>query len=161
MKRLLPLFLTLLLIPSLIGCDSGSDDDDGGNNPSNAGTLTATADGSSFQSELVTATFQSGVFNVAAITNADGSDGATQRQIILTVPNAATGTFDVSPFMGIIVTYADADLTNPANAYTGISGQIVIDELSDSGAAGSFSFTATNNDGDTVEVTNGQFDVTL
>lgn len=161
MKRVLPLLFTLLLIPALIGCDSGSDDDDGGNNPNNAGTLTATADGSSFQSELVTVTFQSGVLSIAGITNADGSDGSTQRQIILTIPNAATGTFGVSPFMGVIATYADADLTNPANAYAGTSGQIVIDALSDSSAEGSFSFTATNNGGDTVEISNGQFDVTF
>lgn len=167
LKRLTLLAFVAVLVPALTGCDS-NDDDDGGNNPNNAGTLTATADGSNFESEFVTFTFESGVLAVSGVTNIDGSSGSTQRQILITVPNAAAGTFNLGPgSTGLQAIYVSAQSTDPSeiamNTYTANfllgSGQIVINEVSSSGASGTFSFTGANTSGTTVEITSGQFDV--
>ncbi len=173
LKRFFLFGFLALLVPTMTACDSEGDGDGNGNGGGGGnngnGTLTATADGSSFQSELVVFTFESGVLAISGITNADGSDGSTQRQILLTVPNAAVGTFNIGPSSaGTQAIYVNAQSTDPTeiamNTYTANfilgSGQIVINELSASGASGTFSFTGANTSGGTAQVTNGQFDVT-
>jgi hypothetical protein len=66
----------------------------------------------------------------------------------------------VAIISGVTATYAEGSLAG-ADAWVGQSGSITIDELTDTGASGSFSFQARNNSGDTVSVTDGSFDVTF
>jgi hypothetical protein len=149
--------LVVALLP-LAGCDSNG----GGNsnNPNNAGTLTATINGSdSFSANLVQASSQGGVLAIGGIVNT-GSGGAVQTQINLTVPNAGTGTFNVG-IGGAVAIYFDGDGTDPNDAYASLNGTIVIDTFDSNGASGTFAFDGRNNAGAEVSVTDGEFDVTF
>lgn len=158
--RRLPLFLLLGLLP-LAACDSA---ETGGAaceaaGLSATGSLTARAGGESFTAACVSGSFSNGVLSLAGLENLDGSAGATQRQINLMIPGASTGTRTIT--VGL-ATYADVDLANPAaGMYTATTGTITIDEVSASGASGSFSFSARNNGGQTVQVSGGEFDITF
>lgn len=125
--------------------------------------LTATAAGNAFRSACVSGQFTSGTLAIAGLDNIDGSAGATQRQININVPSTSVGTVNVSATgLGAIVSYADVDLANPAaGTYAGISGSVTIDALSATGAEGSFTYTARNNGAQTVDATNGSFDITF
>lgn len=98
---------------------------------------------------------------LAGLTNIDGSAGASQRQINLTVIGSTPGEYAIGG-VGAIATYADIDLANPAQGtYAGISGSVTLDAASATGASGSFSFQARNNAGQTVQVSGGEFDITF
>lgn len=151
--RILPVLLALFLV--VAGCDSNDDGDDGGNgNPFGNGTMEATVDGNSFDAAVVVGIFQSGVVSVTG--NLGATNPGSQEQISITVPNAAEGTFQVSPISGISAIYATGNLTG-ADGWVGVSGSITIDNLSDEGVSGTFSFTGQNNAQETISVTNGEF----
>ena len=159
MHRLLPA-LALLLV--LAGCSSGSGTDDAACAAAGAtasGTLAATAGGEAFSAACIQAQRSGPALSLVGIVNLDGSAGATQRQISITVPSAGMGTFQ-APF-GAILTYADVDLANPTEGtYAAISGSVTVDVLTDSHAEGSFAFTGRASEGGpTVQVTGGTFDV--
>lgn len=159
----------LLLLALLVatGCDST---DDAGGTTCVSGSMTATPDGAAFAAECVTFQSASGVLTLAGLTNPDGDDGATQRQILLVVPGAAEGS--VSAPIGFTGTYTDAELTGSSQVggttTAGLSGTLMLETLTDDRAAGSFSFSgqelslSTNMPtGRTVAVTSGTFDIRL
>ena len=160
------------------GCDSTDDAAVApGGNACVSGSMTATADGSAFAAECVSFQINSGVLSVVGITNVDGSDGATQRQIQLTVPGASVGT--ASAPIGFTAVYSDAELSGGAQVSgtttAGLSGSIELTALTDDRAAGTFSFSGSEFEisagagtpgsgtptGRTVSVTGGTFDVEL
>ena len=162
-STLYALLLAFVALP-LAGCDSSSDDDDGGDNttcPNAAsGTFTAQAGGTSFDAVCIQADFNSGVFFIAGIVNL-GDDGASQRQINISVPSANTGQRQLGLISGITVTYADVSASGQ-DVFVATSGTLNITALSDSGASGTFSFEGVNQSTNaTISVTNGSFDVTF
>ena len=160
MHRLLP---ALALLLALAGCSSGSGTDDAACAAAGAtarGTLSATAAGEAFSAACIQAQRSGPALSIVGIANPDGSAGATQRQISVSITNAATGTFE-APFGGAVLTYADVDLANPTEGvYAAISGSVTVDVLTDDHVEGSFAFTGRASDGETtVQVTGGTFDV--
>lgn len=157
-NRLITVFTVLLLI--LVGCDSndngGGGDDN--NNGSFGGSMSATVDGESFSAQLVDGVFVSGILTVTG--NLGTSAGASQKQLNITIQNAAEGTHQLAITSGITATYSEGDLSG-AESWIGQSGTISIDELSATRAQGTFEFEARNNAGDVVSVTNGMFDAEL
>lgn len=168
---------TALLAAALLvtGCDSNSVSS-GGNDTCVSGSLTATADGAAFAAECVTFSLDSGVLSLGALVNADGGDGATQRQITLSVPGAAEGT--ASAPAGFVGTYTDGALSGSqfsGTSTTGLSGTLTLETLTDSRAVGTFSFSGSEFElsataggagsgtptGRTVAVTDGTFDIRL
>ena len=159
------LLLVLLALP-LAACDSGG----GGSAAcaaagiSSTGTLTATAGGDAFEAVCVSGQVSGGSLSVVGLANL-GEAGATQRQINITVPNAAVGTARISATgSGAIVTYAALDASNPTDPsglYTATSGSVTVEALSTTAARGTFSFTGRNNDGGQIQVSEGSFDVTF
>ncbi len=162
MRRPLTLLFALALLPAAAGCDSG---EPGGPNGGACadGSMTATANGQAFTAECVQIDISNGLLTIAGITNFDGSDGPTQRQINIGGAQAQVGT--QAP---ITATYAEIDLNDPQAALTCSASPIpgagsvtlTIDAIGDDSAKGSFSFTALcPNNGSSVTVTSGQFDI--
>jgi len=163
MKRLFTLLFALVLIPALVGCDSGSDDDDsnGGGGSGGSSVITATVDGDALTFDSASATNDGSVFQATGIRN-NNTDQLTVR-----VNNPEAGTFSVAPTdtrVGII--YREGTTPYQADGVTalsGASGTVTISEISDSGARGTFTGTLVNvsNPQQTISVTNGEFDVTF
>lgn len=173
--RLLAHAALLASVLLLTACDSNGGSSGDGNTCVD-GSLTATAGGSAFASECVSFMLSSGVLSLGALANLDGSDGSTQRQILLVVPNAAEGT-TASP-IGFIGTYTDGELDGSqfsGFSTTGLSGSLTLTTLTDSRAVGTFSFSGPELEiqatagsagtstptGRTVSVTGGSFDIRL
>lgn len=154
--RLLPILMALFLV--VAGCDSNDDGGDGDDNqnPFGNGSMEATVDGNSFDAALVIGIFQNGIVSVTG--NLGATQAATQEQINLTIPNASEGSFQVNPISGVSAVYATGSLTG-ADGWVGMSGTITIDNLSDNGVSGTFSFTGQNNAQQTISVTGGEFSV--
>jgi len=151
-RRLPLLALALAALPLLTAACGG---DNGG--PSNdAGTMTATIDGSPFAGDLdVQAFFVNGTLTVS------GMDQVSRR-ITLAVPSAAAGTFAMGPNQVTSATLylgAFAWITNSA----GMSGSVTITALTAHQASGTFQFTAKATDPNVANqirtVTAGTFDV--
>lgn len=160
------LALLLALSLALVACDST--DDAGGEacaalGLTSTGSMTATAPGGSFRAACVTGQATGNSIALGGLENVDGSAGATQRQINISVFGASPGDYAVGGAgLGAVVTYADVDLANPAaGTFAGTSGTVTVDEASPTGASGSFSFQARNNAGQTVTVSGGSFEITF
>ena len=156
---------TILLIALLavaVGCDNGTTDDDDDLECRDGAVLTAQIGSFPFNPVCVVLTIDAGNLSIAGLTNIDGSDGSQQHQINITLPGATEGTF---PALQAMMTYAQGD--DPANLFmtVGISGQLVISELSAERVRGTFSFSGPESDGqgqqtgNTVNVTNGSFNI--
>ena len=158
----------------LAGCDPA---DPGRGQDCATGTLTATAAGSAYAADCVVLSFSNGGASLTALTNIDGSDGSTQRQIVITIPNAAEGTYR-APFEAIPV-YVDGAFDGgrqvSGTITTGTSGTVTVSSVTDSSIEGTFSFSGPETEfatstgqpgsstptGRTVQVTGGSFDVRL
>lgn len=151
--RLIPV---LLLAFTLSACDSSDSGNDGG--LEDGGTLSATVGGASFNATTVVTTYQSGVLAIGA--NLGATQAGQQEQINITVNGAAAGTFSFG-IGGAIGVYSKAESLTNINAYTALSGSLTISEMDDDGAKGTFSFQGRDNDANTIQVSNGQFDVTF
>lgn len=148
--------VTLTLITFLVA--SCSKDDSSTSPTASGGSMTASIDGSSWSSSMITqATVQGGVLAVA------GQDGSV-RQIQLRVINfAGQGTYAIGSgnmHLATVVTGTTANEMFTANMIAG-SGSIVITESTASRVKGTFTFTARNTAGGTKSVTNGNFDVPI
>ena len=141
-----------------------------------SGSMTATADGQAFAAECVTFTLDDGVLGLGGLTNPDGDDGPSQRQITLVAQGASTGA--ASAPVGFIGTYTDGTLDGAqfsGTSTTSLSGTLTLETLTDSRAAGTFTFSGSEFElsasaggqgsgtptGRTVSVTGGTFDIRL
>ncbi len=157
-------FVCLAMVFASCSSDDDNNDGDGGNggnggNGTSTGTLTATVDGASFTSDPAFTQIQ--ILNgVLAITGPKA-----QETIQFNVTSFdGTGTYAVSP-----TTVASYGITNDPNdpinstvVYIAISdGQLEITEDTGSNMKGTFSFVGVNveDPSDTVNVTNGAFDI--
>lgn len=148
--------LVALFALTLTACDSGGSDD-GGSGLDSAGTLKATVGGNSFDAVLVVTTFQSGVLSVTG--NLGATQAGSNEQLSITLPNASTGShsFGIGGAIGVWATGSLSAL----DGYTALSGTLNITTLSSDRAVGTFSFSGQNNNGDQIQVSNGEFDVKL
>ncbi|MDT0556126.1 DUF6252 family protein [Patiriisocius hiemis] len=159
MKTIKKLTFLFFISLAIIACKS---DDDGGDNPSNGeGSLTATVDGNSFESDPSLTQIQilnNG--NVVAITGPKA-----QETIQFNINGySGVGTYNMSPSnvasYGIVTDPNDPQ--GSAVAYVSISdGELNISEDTGSNMKGTFSFVGTNAEdpSDTVTVTNGAFNI--
>jgi hypothetical protein len=161
--RRLPLLLLLTGLLSLcIGCDSEGDD----GTDLQEGTLIATIDGASFTSTVATAVrvpFGNGQ-EVLTITATGQELPPTTIQVSLAGFTDDTSTYSVtadgsSALVGIPT---DMGTSTGYSANTaGGSGSVTIDAVTDETVEGTFRFTAVADDGTTVDVTDGTFNLRL
>ena len=153
-----PALLLCLLLP-LAACDSADDSAavECDAEYTATGALSGAVDGDPFDADCLAASVEFGVLSVAALEPPD-ADGPNSRQISLIVLGARVGANRLS-----VAVLADVDLDDPdtaaAGTYTSTDAAVTLDALSADGASGTFSFTARNNAGQTVRVSDGAFDV--
>ncbi len=148
------LFLGILLAIGvlLVSCKK---DDDGGSPANSSGSISLVVDGSSWSATLaVQGVNSNGVINVT------GSDSNAEQAGVTLVGVTETGTYTISMGSPHQLRWTEGlgqDQTYVASGVVG-SGTITITELSDSKVKGTFSFTGYNTDGNTKEITDGQFE---
>lgn len=158
--RFATLFL-IALMATAIGCDGTTEEDDDQDCRDGA-TLTAQIGSYNFNAVCVVLILDSGNLGIAALTNIDGSIGSEQHQININLAGANEGTY---PVPMAIMTYAQGDDPNNLFMTFGISGQLVIQELSAERVQGTFNFSGPEFDGqgeetgNTVTVASGQFNI--
>lgn len=107
--------------------------------------MTATVDGQSFTAECVVIDISNNTLTITGITNFDGSDGPTQRQINIGGVNAQPGA--QTP---LTATYSEADASDPtgglncsvSSVIPGANSTINVNAIDGSSASGTFSFEA-------------------
>ncbi|MBO6879090.1 MAG: hypothetical protein JJ870_00790 [Winogradskyella sp.] len=161
--------MTVSLV-ALTSCKS--DDDGGGGGDAPSGTLTASVDGTNFQSLDISssATVANNGQNLIIIaSNSDGNAFA-----ITIIGYSGPGTYPLgggaNTFNSASYTETDVDINNPQNSTTEIwqapyddtqVGEINISEETDSKVIGTFNFSGKNVNGDqsVKNITNGSFDL--
>ena len=131
------------------------------------GSMTAKVDGEGWGASTLSANNAGGALVIVG-SQIDASGGET-KQISITVLNASVEEFElggVNSATGTVITYAEGASAASLKTYSSISGTIKIDELTSTGAKGSFTTTvehnqAGQNDGTKHEITEGSFDVTF
>ncbi|RMD96782.1 MAG: hypothetical protein D6812_16455 [Deltaproteobacteria bacterium] len=153
------------------GC--GGDDDEtssagsgNGNGEANvaSGLFSALVSGNSFDAtgdnDSIQGTYDSNLLAVSGFDFEYGPQGAT----IMLAVNGVTGpgTYTIEAFTSIPLQFTEGT-TVYSTAMPGSSGTITVSSVSETGAKGTFEFTAfnTNNDNTSVDVTDGVFDVTF
>ncbi len=150
------LFVAIFAL-TLTACDSGGDGDGGDSGLDSAGTLKATVAGQSFDAVLVVTTWQNGVLSITGNLGATQAGSNEQLSITLNAASVGSHSFGIGGAIGV---WATGSLT-ALDGYTALSGTLNITTLSNNRAVGTFSFTGRNNNGDQIQVSNGEFDVEL
>ncbi len=149
MKTIFLLCLSVLCSVVFTGCSS--DDDSGTNNNNNSnGSVTAKVNGTSWGATTVQATWTSNVLGIGGAQIIGGEN----QQINISGMIPATGTYQLTGFSGVIATYAKGSGTS-VQTFTAMSGTLKVDQLSSSGAKGTFNFQTTGGN----SITEGSFDV--
>lgn len=152
MKQVLLLCLVVLCSAAFTGCSDDSDDDN--NNPTNPGnsngSISAKVNGESWSATTVQGTWTNNVLGLGGAQ----IQGAENRQINIAGMVASTGTYQLGGFSGITATYSIGSGSS-VESHIGMSGTLKVDQLSSSGAKGTFNFST--NDG--FSITEGSFDV--
>lgn len=169
LRRFSFLFLTLLMSLSLamfiVGCDDDDDGDDNGGNGGNGngevqeGTMIADINGESWSSttETTSAMLLEGYLSMAGA-NSNGSWTIGVGIEGTEIGNAYTVGLNHATNISVTNSNGKSFTTN----HTDATGEVIIDEITDSYAKGTFHCTAYNIDDDSsVSVTNGEFYVTL
>jgi hypothetical protein len=155
------------------GFTSCSDDDGGSSGSASAGTVKATIDGQSYQSDemLTSANYvESGLALNITANNMNGQN----LTFVVNGFDRSTGTFEIGGdnLIAIVATYTEVDTSNISNPTTeswvapfddtSVRGTISFSTVTDTTIEGTFEFTAKNNAAnldDTIEVTNGSFNL--
>jgi len=157
MKTLQNVILGFVLISAIVISGCNKDNDDNPTTPSN-GSLTLKHGGSAWSASMsVQAVNTNGVLNIT------GSDSkANQAAVTIFQPNGA-GTYTIGTLSNPGNSGRWTQGINQTDTYTASSvlgtGEITITELTATKAKGSFYFTAYNTEQNTVQVTEGKFDV--
>lgn len=169
MKKLKQQAIVLATIAFTVLVSCSSSDNTGDSGKATEGTITATIDGAQFTSLEMT-TF-------ASVVNAGGQStlvvqGNTSSQALHFTINGyeGSGTYQISDSNVFInASYVEPNINDPQNSQTwsapfqnsGIAGEIVVSEETDTIIKGTFSFTCKNPNDDSVkEITDGSFNVT-
>lgn len=171
LHKLMYLFAAILLITAT----SCKTDDDGGNGGDAAsGTLIATVDGDSYESEPTgtSATRVNAGGTTTIVLNANSTAAGSNRVFAITMNGIdAEGTYDIGGGANISINalYIEANATNANDAETQtwqapfddtVAGEMNIAEITDSKIRGTFSFTGQNaEDQSTRTVTDGSFNI--
>lgn len=151
---LLSLLFAALLLST--GCDSGGDDDGSGD----PGTFVAKIDGTDFQALTAVPVFAaSGVGGQPQLTITAASQTLTTFNITL-IPFDGEGSYGFG--QGSIAQVGVSSGGTQGKGYLASKagdGSIEITERTDAGVAGTFSFTARNDDGTSVQITDGRFNL--
>ena len=160
MQRILTILTAFAFIVLLAGC---SDDPASGNTNTSHGAMTAKVDGTAWDADNVTqATWENGVlgFGGAQI------NGGNNKQIIITGLVAEPGNYAIGGITGLQGNFSDGSGTS-IRTFVATSGTLVVEELSESGAKGTFSFQAKEQNiggssgNETRSITDGTFDITF
>lgn len=160
MQRILTILTVFVFITLFIGC---SDDPASGNTNTSHGSMSAKVDGTAWDADNVTqATWANGVlgFGGAQI------NGGNNKQIIITGLVAEPGEYAIGGITGLQGNYSDGSGSS-IRTFTATSGTLVVQELSESGAKGTFSFEAKEQNiggssgNETRSITNGSFNITF
>ncbi|MAZ73445.1 MAG: hypothetical protein CMC70_09900 [Flavobacteriaceae bacterium] len=153
--------LILLMSLTVVACKK---DDDGGDDPqAGEGTLTAKVDGANYTATLGVTALLSGSGDNQAFAISGGTADSENLQIIITGFDGA-GTYDISLLnIGTYSYLPDPSNPDPSTVviYTASSGELNLSSFDGNTAQGTFNFSAANlnNPSDTVEVTNGEFNI--
>ncbi|MCB0711093.1 MAG: hypothetical protein KDD67_02050 [Ignavibacteriae bacterium] len=131
------------------------------------GSMTAKVDGDAWGATSLSAQNVAG--NLIIVGSQIDIAGGETKQINMTVSNAAVGEYQlggINSATGRTITYAEGASVASLKSYSSISGTIKIDELTSTGAKGSFTTTVEHNqsgqnDGTKHEITEGKFNVTF
>ncbi len=148
MKTIFLLGLSILCAVVFTGCSS--DDNGTDNNNNSNGSVTAKVNGTSWSATTVQATWTSNVLGIGGAQIIGGEN----QQINISGMVAATGTYQLNGFSGVIATYGKGSGTS-VEPFAAQSGTLKVDELSSSGAKGTFSFQTNGGP----SITEGTFDV--
>lgn len=150
MQRIISLFC-LAVIVIATGC--GGDD-----NPTNTtanGSVSAKVNGSAWSATTVQATYQSSVLGIGG----SQISGAENKQINISGLVAGPGTYQLGLISPINISYTEGSAAN-VKIFTAKSGTLKVDQISASGAKGSFSVEAQDQAATgTRSITEGAFDV--
>jgi len=161
-----------LIVFSLIFILSSCSNDDDGGSSSNAsnGTITASIDGDSFQSNAMFSV--SNLIDQGGITTLTLQGTNNDGNGFTFVINGfdGVGTYEIGGNNTVFVnaSYIETDVTNPTNSQTWqapydddtVRGEFQISEDTGSNVKGTFEFTAKNtNDGSVKSITNGNFNL--
>lgn len=140
---------------------AGCGDDPASGNDTGKGTMSAKVNGTAWNPSSITqASYQN---NVLAIGGAQ-IDGGNNKQIIITGLVSGPGEYQLGGFTGLQGNYSDGSAAS-IRTFVAQSGTLKVDELSASGAKGTFSFEAKEQmlgggaGTETRSITEGKFDV--
>ena len=126
------------------------------------GTMSATTDGNAFEACMTTGALSDGNgAQVLTVTGqAFGATAGESMQLAISIVDPVLGENALGGDVAANLGRWTADVSNTYVTTIETTGNVNLTRLDDTGAAGTFSFTAMSDSG-TVEVTNGAFDVTF
>lgn len=158
---------------TFVGCGEDDDEDKDGNGDNgnadvkSAGSLSAKIAGEDWKADITVVTFEGKVLSVTGQAFPEGIESGNSEQIGFVIQNVnAAGTYQLGLLSGnsgrvalakagngiTIIVYVAETVTN--------AGEVVVTAIDDNGVQGTFHFKALSpQGGETVEVTNGTFDV--
>ncbi|MFT5892497.1 MAG: hypothetical protein ACI9Y7_002607 [Dokdonia sp.] len=166
-KKMMMAFIAISMV-AVVSCKSDDDGGDGG--AANSGTVSANVDGVSYESDALGTSIQ--VINAAGIETLTitSNEFSSSKNITIVVNGLdGEGTYEIGggANISIVATYIEANASNPADTQIWgapfsdtVAGEFNVSSFSDTTIQGTFSFTATNTqDNSVVEVTNGSFNL--
>jgi hypothetical protein len=170
MKTIKKMMMAFIAISMVAVTSCKSDDDGGDDGAASSGTVIASVDGVGFESDALGTSVQ--VINAAGIETLTitSNEFSSSKNITIVVNGLeGEGTYNIGGGANVFVVanYIEANASNPADTQiwsapssTEVAGEFNVSSFSDTSIQGTFNFTATNNDdGSTVEVTNGSFNL--
>lgn len=135
MRRILSIAATLVLG---IFIAAGCSDDPASGNDTSKGSMSAKVNGTAWSAGQITqATWQNGVLGIGGTK----IDGGNSKQIIITGLVSAPGDYTIGGITGLQGNYSDGSATG-VMTFVAQSGTLKVEELSATGAKGTFSFEA-------------------
>lgn len=153
-KHFFPILLFMACILA-ISCNNGDDDPSGKGDPE-GDCFTAKIDGELFEADNVKGT------EIFSIINIGATYGTTEVPTFgVNINSSTSGTYELGSQTDVTAFYAPAAL-NSTEQFAAVSGSLTIEEhdLGFNTIKGTFNFTGRNADGETIEVTEGFFDLT-
>jgi hypothetical protein len=162
MRRILTLLLAFCTLLA-VGC--GSDDSPTGNTTGN-GSVTAKVNGGNWSATNISGTYSGTDPNKVLAIGASEISGSMNRQFNITAIVSGTGTYQFTLLGPNSVMYSEGSGAG-ITTYRATGGSLVVDEVSASGAKGTFTCEAQEQilgggqGSRTVSITEGKFDVTF
>lgn len=149
-------FMIVLGLVLLSSCKSDSTSSNNTNNSNSTAGVSATVNGGAWAATTVQAVWKNNALGIGGVEVA----GIASRQINISGVVTQPGTYQLGPTTGIIATFTDATAAG-VKIFIVSSGSLVVEELSATGAKGTFQYEARESNGgsETRSITNGRFNV--